>query len=189
MRQSPASFWHSPYIAHEDVSAVRSPQSARTRRLASAGSRRGLRSLQAGRQLRRVLAQVEQVVRRGRQRAVQRRRLQQPLQHAAGAAVLQALVRRERVLGAVSPVAELAHVQRVRLLVLVLEVSLQRVVAGECPAAVRTLLRLVYSAGCRRRHTEGRYSCKRKAICIARRRLGGEARTRSLIAVIYTAHE
>lgn len=74
-------------------------------------------------------AEVEQVMRRGRQRRLQSRSLQQSLEHAAGAAVLQTLMRRERVLGAVPPVAELAHVQRVRLLVLVLEVSFQRVVA------------------------------------------------------------
>lgn len=127
----------------------------------SGGSGHGLRSLQAGRQRRAVLgAQVEQVVRRGRQRAVQRRRLQQPLQHAAGAAVLQALVRRQRVLGAVPPVAELAHVQRIRLLVLILEVSLQGIVTRKCPAAVGTLLRLVDPAGGGRGHTKGRDSWK-----------------------------
>lgn len=121
----------------------------------------GLRSLKAGRQLRAVLgAQVEQVVRAGRQRRVQRRRLQQPLQHAAGAAVLQALVRGQRVLGPVPPVTELAHVQRVRLLVLVLEVSFQGIVTRECPAAVRTLLWLVDTAGGGRGHTEGRYCWK-----------------------------
>lgn len=116
--------------------------------------------MQPGRQLRRMLAgaQVEQVVRRGRKSAVQCRRLQQPLEHAARAAVLQALVRRQRVLRPVSPVAELAHVQRVGLLVLVLEVSFQGIVTRECPAAVGTLLRLVDSAGRRRGHTEGRYS-------------------------------
>lgn len=130
-----------------------------SRRVATGSSRR-LRSLEAGRQLRRVVAgaEVEQVVRRRGQRAVQRRRLQQPLQHAAGAAVLQTLVRGQRVLGPVPPVAELAHVQRVGLLVLVLEVSFQRVITRECPAAVRTLLGLVDAAGCGRGHTEGRYS-------------------------------
>lgn len=107
-------------------------------------------------------AQVEQVVRGGREGAVQRGRLQQPLQHAAGAAVLQALVRRQRVLGPVPPVAELAHVQRVRLLVFVLEVSLQGIVTRECPAAVGTLLGLVDPAGGGRRHAEGRDSCNTK---------------------------
>lgn len=38
------------------------------------------------------------------------RGLEQPLEHAAGAAVLQTLVRRQAVLGAVAAVAELAHV-------------------------------------------------------------------------------
>lgn len=55
--------------------------------------------------------------------------LQQPLQHAARAAVLEAPVRRQRVLGAVPAVAELAHVEGVRFLVLVLEMTLQGVVA------------------------------------------------------------
>lgn len=88
--------------------------------------RHSLRSLKTGGQLRAVLAgrQVEQVVRRRRQRALERRRLQQPLEHAAGAAMLQTLVRGQRVLGAVASMAELAHVQSVGLLVLVLEVSL-----------------------------------------------------------------
>lgn len=82
------------------------------------------------------------------------RRLQQPLQHAAAAAMLQALVRRQRVLGAVAPMAELAHVQRVRLLVLVLEVALQRVVAREGAPTVRALLRLVDAAARGRRHAQ-----------------------------------
>lgn len=43
--------------------------------------------------------------------------------------MLQALVRGERVLGAVPAVAELAYVQGVRLLVLILEMTLQGVVA------------------------------------------------------------
>ena len=78
--------------------------------------------------------------------------LQEALQHAAGAAVLEALVGREGVLGAVAPVAELADVERVRLLVLVLEVALQRVVAGEGAPAVGTLLGLVYATSRGRRH-------------------------------------
>lgn len=78
--------------------------------------------------------------------------LEQPLEHAAGAAVLEALVGGEGVLGAVAPVAELAHVHRVRLLVLVLEVALQGVVAGEGATAVGALLGLVYAPGRRRGH-------------------------------------
>lgn len=73
--------------------------------------------------------------------------------------MLQALVRGERVLGAVPSVAELAHVQSVRLLVLVLEVPLERVVAGEGAPAVGALLRLVDPARCRRRHAQRR-RCK-----------------------------
>ncbi|CAH4028185.1 unnamed protein product [Pieris brassicae] len=116
-------------------------------------------SLETG-QLRRVVGggQVEQVVRRRGQRAVQRRRLQQALQHAAGTPVLQALMGGERVLGAIPSVAELTNVERVGLLVLVLEVALEGVVARECPAAVGTLLRLVDAAGGRRGHSEGRNS-------------------------------
>lgn len=68
--------------------------------------------------------------------------------------MLQALVRGEAVLGAIASVAELAHVERVRLLVLVLEVALQRVVAGEGAMAVRTLLRFVDAATGRRWHPE-----------------------------------
>lgn len=52
------------------------------------------------------------------------RRLQKPLEHAARTPVLQTLVGGERVLGTIPPVAELAYVERVRLLVLVLEVPL-----------------------------------------------------------------
>jgi len=58
-----------------------------------------------------------------------RRGLEESLEHAARAAVLQALVRRQRVLRAVLSLAELADVVRVRLLVLVLVVALQGVVA------------------------------------------------------------
>lgn len=76
--------------------------------------------------------------------------------------MLQTLVRGERVLGPVPPVTELAHVQSVGLLVLVLEVSFQGIVTRECPAAVGTLLRLVDAAGGRRGHAEGRYSWKLK---------------------------
>lgn len=98
--------------------------------------------------------EVKEVVRRRRQRTLQRRGFEQTLEHAAGAAVLQALVRGERVLGAVAAVAELAHVQRVRLLVLILEVSLEGVVAREGAAAVGTLLRLVDAPRRGRRHAE-----------------------------------
>lgn len=65
----------------------------------------------------------------------------------------------QRVFGPVPPVAELAHVERVRLLVLVLEVSFQGIVTREGPAAVGTLLGLVDPASCGRRHTEGRHGC------------------------------
>lgn len=89
------------------------------------------------------------------QHALDGRRLEQSLEHAAGAAVLQALVRRQRVLGPVPAVAELADVQRVRLLVLVLEVALEGVVAAEGAPAVGALLRLVDAPRRRRRHTYG----------------------------------
>lgn len=86
------------------------------------------------------------------------RRLEQSLEHATGASMLQALVGCQGVLGAIAPVAEFAHIQRVRLLVLVLEVPLKRVVARERSPAVRTLLRLVYPAGSGGRHPI-RYAC------------------------------
>lgn len=130
-----------------------------TRALEGAGGSGDGLSLQAGRQRRVVGTQVEQVVRCGLQCRVQRRRLQQALEHATGATVLQTLVRCERVLGAVPPVAELAHVQRVRLLVLILEVPLQRVVAGEGAPAVGTLLGLVDATGRGRWHAQRR-RCK-----------------------------
>lgn len=66
------------------------------------------------------------------------------------AAVLQALVRGQAVLGPVSPPAELARVQRVRPAVLVQEMPFQRVVAAERPPAVRTVLWLVDAAVGRR---------------------------------------
>lgn len=164
-----ALFWHCPSLLH----IVRCPPRPCCRyayvrllavRVAGGDSGHGLWSLEARGQLGRVVtgAQVEEVVRGRGQRAVQGRGLQQPLQHAAGAAMLQALVRRQRVLGPVPPVAELAHVQRVRLLVLVLEVSLQGIVTRECPAAVRTLLGLVDAPGGGRGHAEGRHSCNTK---------------------------
>lgn len=58
-----------------------------------------------------------------------RRSLEESLKYTAGAAVLQTLVRRQRVLGAVSTVTELADVERVRLLVFVLVVAFEGVVA------------------------------------------------------------
>lgn len=79
--------------------------------------------------------------------------------------MLQAFVRCQGVLRAVSPVTELAHVERVGLLVLVLEVSFERVVAGERSSAVRTLLRLVDSARCRWRHPELRGIVLRRSRC------------------------
>lgn len=78
----------------------------------------------------------------------------QSLQHATAATVLQTLVRRQAVLRAVASVAELAHIQRVRLLVLVLEVTLQRVVTGEGAMAVRTFLRLVDASTGGWRHSQ-----------------------------------
>lgn len=50
--------------------------------------------------------------------------------------------------------AEFAHVQRVRLLVLVLEMALQRVVTREGASTVRTLLRLVDATAGRWRHAK-----------------------------------
>lgn len=58
-----------------------------------------------------------------------RRGLEESLEHAAGAAVLKTLVRRQRVLGTIRTIAELADVERVRLLVFVLEVTFEGVVA------------------------------------------------------------
>lgn len=80
--------------------------------------------------------------------------LEESLQHTTRATVLETLVRGEAVLGAVATVAELAHVQRIRLLVFVLEVALQRVVAGEGAMAIGTFLWLVYSPASWRRHPE-----------------------------------
>lgn len=106
----------------------------------------------------RVRERVMMVMRMGMMTADQTmldgRRLQQALQHAARATVLQTLVRCQRVLGAISPVAELAYVQRVGLLVLVLKVPLQRVVAGECASTVGALLRLINPATGWRRHAQ-----------------------------------
>lgn len=89
-------------------------------------------------------------------------RFEQPLEHAARPPVLQALVRGERVFRPVPPMAELAHVQRVRLLVLVLEVALERVVAGEGAPTVRTLLGLVNAAARRRWHAQ-RHQLRRRS--------------------------
>lgn len=69
--------------------------------------------------------------------------------------MLQALVRGERVLGTIASMTELAHVQRVGLLVLVLEVALERVVAAEGSAAVGAFLRLVDTSGRGWRHPHG----------------------------------
>lgn len=81
-------------------------------------------------------------------------RFEQPLQHSAGSPVLQTLVRGQTVLRAVPAMAEFAHVQRVRLLVLVLKMSFQRVVARECAMAVGTLLRLVDATAGRWWHSQ-----------------------------------
>lgn len=88
------------------------------------------------------------------QNALDGRRFEQTLQHATRAPVLQTLVRGEAVLGAVATVTELAHVQRVGLFVLVLEVALQRVVAGEGAMAVRTLLGFVDASAGGRGHPQ-----------------------------------
>lgn len=66
--------------------------------------------------------------------------------------MLEALVCGQGVLGAVPTVAEFADVERVRLLVLVLEVTLQGVVAAEGATAVRALLWLVDAPRGRRWH-------------------------------------
>lgn len=80
-------------------------------------------------------------------------RLEQALQHAAGAAVLQAFVGGQRVLGAISPTAEFAHIQCVGLFVLILEVPFEGVVAGEGASAIGTFLRFVNAAASRRGHS------------------------------------
>lgn len=67
--------------------------------------------------------------------------------------MLQALVRRQAVLCAVAPVAELAHIQCVRLFVFVLKVTLQRVVTGEGAMTVRAFLRLVNASAGGWRHS------------------------------------
>lgn len=91
------------------------------------------------------------------QDALDRRGLQQPLQHPGGASMLQTFVGRQRVFGPVSTMTKLAHVQRVRLLVLVLEVSFQRVVTAERPSTVGTLLGLVDAPARWRRHPHRSY--------------------------------
>lgn len=76
---------------------------------------------------------------------------QKTLERDRRAPVLQALVRCQAVLRPVPPPAELAHVQGVGPIVLVLEVPLQWVIAAERPLAVRAILWLVDTAiGCRR---------------------------------------
>lgn len=82
-------------------------------------------------------------------------RLEESFQHTTGAPVLQALVRRQWVFGPVAAVTKFAHVQSVTLLVFVLEVSFEWVVAGKRSSTVRTFLRLVDPATCRRWHTQG----------------------------------
>lgn len=71
---------------------------------------------------------------------------QQTLECGRRASVLQTLVRGQAVLGPVPPPAEFTNVKRVGLIVLVLEVSFQRVIAAERPLAVRTVLWLVDAA-------------------------------------------
>lgn len=79
---------------------------------------------------------------------------QKSLQHAAGASVLETLVRGQRILGPVASMTELTNVQGVGLLVLVLEVSLQRVVAAEGATAVGTLLGFVDATAGWGRHSD-----------------------------------
>ena len=74
-----------------------------------------------------------------------RRGLKQPFQHTTGASMLETLVRSQRVLCAVPAIAKFTHVERIRLLVLVLKMTFQRIVAGEGTSAVRTFLRFVYT--------------------------------------------
>ncbi|KAK9885304.1 hypothetical protein WA026_010798 [Henosepilachna vigintioctopunctata] len=69
--------------------------------------------------------------------------------------MLEALVRGQGVLGAITSVAEFTYVQRVGLLVLVLEVALEGVVAAERPAAVGALLGLVDASRSWWRHPHG----------------------------------
>lgn len=57
--------------------------------------------------------------------------------------MLKTFVSGQRVLGAVFPLAELADIEGVRPLVLILEMPLKGVVAAEVPLAERTLLWLV----------------------------------------------
>lgn len=138
-------------------------------RYANPGSSHGLRSLKAGWKLRRMISsQIKEMMRWRCQSTVQCRRLEQPLEHSTRSSMLKTLVGCQRVLRSVPPVAELAHVQRVRLLVLILEMSFQGVVTRECPAAVGTLLWLVDTASCRRGHTEGRNSCNIKQLLYSR---------------------
>lgn len=134
-----------------------------------------------------VVAPVAAVPAVPHQAVLDGRRLEQPLEHAARAAVLQALVRRQRVLGAVPPVAELAHVQRVRLLVLVLEVPLQRVVAREGAPAVGALLRLVDAPARGRWHAQRQLRSARLRHAPGGRRRRGRrlaARTASVVVVV-----
>lgn len=59
------------------------------------------------------------------QHTLDSRCLEQPLQHTARAPMLQTLVRGQRVLGPVTSMTELAHVQCIRLFMFVLKVPLQ----------------------------------------------------------------
>lgn len=68
--------------------------------------------------------------------------------------MLQTLVCGQAILRAVAPMAELAHIQRVRLFVLVLKVAFQGVVAREGTVTVGTLLRLIDAAAGRWGHPQ-----------------------------------
>lgn len=68
--------------------------------------------------------------------------------------MLETLVGGQRVLGAIATVTKLAHVQRVGLLVFVLEMTFQRIVAGKGSSTVRTFLWFINATAGRRWHPE-----------------------------------
>lgn len=79
---------------------------------------------------------------------------EQSFQHAAGSAMLEALVGRQRVLRTITTVTKLTDVQCVRLLVLVLEMALQRIVTREGSTAIGTFLWFIDATAGRWRHSE-----------------------------------
>jgi Na+/H+ antiporter NhaB len=88
-------------------------------------------------------------------------RLEQAAQHDVGASVLEALVSGQAVFCTVAAAAKLARVQRVGLLVAVLEVSLQGVVTTEHSSTVWALLGLVHIVGRGRHLIRNHLSCKK----------------------------